>query len=66
MSSAYGDYLDDLDFGRLAKLFALKGNKEIPFSGFYVGREASPTRRDVAAARIAPRRRCPFTGGPSR
>src|SRR5262249_51111728 len=40
MSSAYGDYLDDLDFGQLAKLFALKGHKEIPFSGFYVGRES--------------------------
>jgi len=39
MSSAYGDYLDDLDFGQLGKLFALKGHKEVPFSGFYVGRQ---------------------------
>ena len=49
MSSVYGDYLDDLDFGGLAKLFAVKGNKEIPFSGFYVGRE-SIARRDATAA----------------
>ena len=48
MSSAYGDYLDDLDFGGLAKLFAVKGNKEIPFSGFYVGRE-SISRRDATS-----------------
>ena len=39
MSSAYGDYLDDLDFGGLGKLFAEKGHKEVPFSGFYVGRQ---------------------------
>jgi len=39
MASAYGDYLDDLDFGGLGKLFALKGHKEVPFSGFYVGRQ---------------------------
>ena len=49
MSSVYGDYLDDLDFGGLAKLFAVKGNKEIPFSGFYVGRE-SIAKRDATAA----------------
>jgi hypothetical protein len=48
MASAYGDYLDDLDFGGLAKLFALKGHKEIPFSGFYVGRE-SLARRDATS-----------------
>jgi hypothetical protein len=39
MASAYGDYLDDLDFAGLGKLFALKGHKEVPFSGFYVGRQ---------------------------
>jgi hypothetical protein len=39
MSTAYGDYLDDLDFGGLGKLFAEKGHKEVPFSGFYVGRQ---------------------------
>ena len=39
MSSAYGDYLDDLDFGPLGKLFARNGTKEVPFSGVYVGRE---------------------------
>jgi hypothetical protein len=49
MSSVYGDYLDDLDFGGLAKLFAVKGHKEIPFSGFYVTRE-SIAKRDATAA----------------
>jgi hypothetical protein len=49
MNTAYGDYLDDLDFGGLAKLFAVKGVKEIPFSGFYVGRE-SIAKRDATAA----------------
>ena len=39
MNSAYGDYLDDLDFGPLGKLFARNGTKEVPFSGVYVGRE---------------------------
>src|SRR5262245_37495297 len=48
LASAYGDYLDDLDFGGLAKLFAVKGNKEIPFSGFYVGR-ASIAKRDATS-----------------
>jgi hypothetical protein len=38
MNSAYGDYLDDLDFGPLGKLFARNGTKEVPFSGVYVGR----------------------------
>ena len=39
MSTAYGDYLDDLDFNGLGQLFAEKGHKEVPFSGFYVGRQ---------------------------
>jgi hypothetical protein len=39
MSTAYGDYLDDLDFNGLGKLFAERGHKEVPFSGFYVGRQ---------------------------
>jgi hypothetical protein len=39
MNSAYGDYLDDLDFGPLGKLFARNGTKEVPFRGIYVGRE---------------------------
>jgi hypothetical protein len=48
MSSAYGDYLDDLDFAGLAKLFARKGTKEIPFSGVYVGRD-SIAKRDATS-----------------
>ncbi len=43
LSAAYGEYLDDLDFGPLAAIFAEQGNKEIPFTGFYV------TRKSIAA-----------------
>jgi hypothetical protein len=39
LNSAYGDYLDDLDFGPLGKLFAKNGHKEVPFRGIYVGRD---------------------------
>lgn len=47
VSSAYGDYLDDLDYSGLAELFALKGAKQIPFAGFYVGRESIARREDT-------------------
>jgi hypothetical protein len=50
MSTAYGDYLDDLDYGGLGKLFALKGHKEVPFSGFYVGRQRIIDRDATAPA----------------
>jgi hypothetical protein len=49
MATAYGDYLDDLDFGGLGKLFAVKGHKEVPFSGFYVGRQRIIDRDATAA-----------------
>ncbi|HMB72775.1 MAG TPA: nuclear transport factor 2 family protein [Gammaproteobacteria bacterium] len=44
VSAAYGEYLDDLDFGPLAAIFAEQGNKEIPFTGFYVGRDSIAAR----------------------
>jgi hypothetical protein len=50
MNTAYGDYLDDLDFGPLGKLFARKGNKEVPFSGVYVGRERISARDATSPA----------------
>jgi hypothetical protein len=50
MSTAYGDYLDDLDYGGLGKLFAVKGHKEVPFSGFYVGRQRIIERDATAPA----------------
>lgn len=52
ISSAYGDYLDDLDFGELAKIFALKGAKQIPFAGFYVGRESIARRETTSSLNI--------------
>lgn len=60
VSAAYGDYLDDLDFGALAAIFAVQGNKQIPFTGFYVTRESIAARdrsRSVAASRSEPRPR---------
>lgn len=48
VSSAYGDYLDDLNFGELAEIFALNGVKQIPFSGFYVGRESIARRKTLS------------------
>jgi hypothetical protein len=50
MSTAYGDYLDDLDYGGLGKLFAVNGHKEVPFSGFYVGRQRIIDRDATAPA----------------
>jgi hypothetical protein len=60
VSSAYGDYLDDLDFGELAKIFALKGVKEVPFTGFYVGRE-SIARRETSSVQSSPKARTSLT-----
>ena len=62
--------LDDLDFGGLAKLFALKGHKQIPFSGFYIdarehrqarchGRRTRLAAPDDAAAALADAERDP-------
>jgi len=48
VSSAYGDYLDDLNFAELANIFALKGAKEIPFSGFYITRESIARRKTMS------------------
>jgi len=56
VSSAYGDYLDDLDFGALAEIFAFNGVKQIPFSGFYVGRK-SIARRKTVSGQKTPRAR---------
>lgn len=60
VSAAYGDYLDDLDFGPLAAIFAVHGNKQIPFTGFYVTRESIAARdrsRSVVARSSEPRPR---------
>ena len=60
VSAAYGDYLDDLDFGPLAAIFAVEGNKQIPFTGFYVTRESIAARdqnRGAAAQSGEPRPR---------
>jgi hypothetical protein len=50
MNSAYGEYLDDLDFGPLGRLFATNGHKEVPFSGFYLGRERIMARDATSPA----------------
>jgi hypothetical protein len=50
ISAAYGDYLDDLDFGPLAAIFAEQGNKQIPFTGFYVTRKSIAARDESRGA----------------
>jgi hypothetical protein len=50
LNSAYGDYLDDLDFGPLGKLFAKNGTKEVPFRGIYIGRERIMARDATSPA----------------
>jgi hypothetical protein len=50
LNSAYGDYLDDLDFGPLGRLFAKNGIKEVPFKGMYITRERIMARDATSAA----------------
>jgi hypothetical protein len=39
VSAAYGYYLDDFQWPEMAGLFAVHGNKQSPFAGYYIGRE---------------------------
>lgn len=39
VSSAYGFYLDDFQWTELAAIFAVRGNKQSPFAGYYLGRD---------------------------
>ena len=39
VSSAYGYYIDDFQWPEMAGIFAVKGNKQSPFTGYYMGRE---------------------------
>ena len=39
VSAAYGYYLDDFQWPEMAGIFALKGNKQSPFAGYYFGRD---------------------------
>lgn len=39
VSAAYGYYLDDFQWPELASIFALHGNKQSPFAGYYLGRD---------------------------
>ncbi len=39
VSSAYGLYIDDFQWPQMAAIFAVKGNKQAPFAGYYLGRE---------------------------
>ncbi len=37
--AAYGYYIDDFQWREMADIIALKGNKQSPFAGYYLGRE---------------------------
>ncbi|GAA0932680.1 nuclear transport factor 2 family protein [Pseudonocardia zijingensis] len=39
ISAAYGYYLDDFQWPEMARLFAERGHKQSPFTGYYVGRD---------------------------
>lgn len=39
VSSAYGFYIDDFQWSQMAAIFAVKGNKQSPFAGYYLGRD---------------------------
>jgi hypothetical protein len=39
VSSAYGYYIDDFQWPEMAGIFAVKGNRQSPFTGYYMGRE---------------------------
>jgi len=60
VSAAYGYYLDDFQWPPMSRIFALKGNKQSPFAGYYMGRERidgaatamwGPTRDPMSAKR---------------
>jgi hypothetical protein len=39
ISGAYGYYLDDFQWPEMARLFAVRGHKQSPFTGYYLGPE---------------------------
>jgi len=39
VSAAYGYFLDDFQWPGMSGIFALKGNKQSPFAGYYIGRD---------------------------
>ena len=39
VSSAYGLYIDDFQWNEMGAIFAVKGNKQSPFTGYYLGRD---------------------------
>lgn len=39
VSSAYGFYIDDFMWDEMGAIFAEKGNKQSPFTGYYLGRD---------------------------
>ncbi len=39
VSSAYGHYLDDFQWPGMSGIFAVRGNKQSPFAGYYFGRD---------------------------
>jgi hypothetical protein len=39
VSAAYGYYIDDFHWDEMGAIFAVKGNKQSPFAGYYLGRD---------------------------
>jgi hypothetical protein len=53
ISAAYGYYLDDFQWPEMARLFAARGHKQSPFTGYYLGPER--ILEAAAAAHGAPK-----------
>jgi len=47
VAAAYSEYLDDSQFPEMGALFAEKGVKEVPYTGFYIGQERVSRRSSV-------------------
>jgi hypothetical protein len=39
VNTAYGEYIDDFQWPQMGAIFGSRGAKEVPFAGYYIGRE---------------------------
>ena len=39
VNTAYGEYIDDFQWPQMGQIFGSRGAKEVPFAGYYLGRE---------------------------
>jgi hypothetical protein len=56
VSSAYGFYIDDFMWDEMGAIFAEKGNKQSPFTGYYLGRDRIMGAVNATWGPVAPTR----------